>query len=253
MTGGGGMALPRLPDENRGPRPFRASAVSVVERRLGVDTLSLRVGGAWFPAFAGMTGGWGRPYSVSPMKIGVHVPSPASAVSVVDRRLGGEALSLRAGGCVDSGFRRNDGGIHVPPNPHFALPIPNSVAPNPQGQRLDSSPRPTTETAEARKGRGPRFSSGRRSRAAPQPVFPPPVIPANAGNHAPPNPQGQRVDSSLRPTTETAEARKGRGPRFSSGRRSRATPPPVIPAKAGNHAPPHPQGQRVDSQTTVNH
>ena len=40
----------------------------------------------------------------------------------------------------------------------------------------------------------------------------------------PPSPQSQRVDSSLRPTTETAEAGKGRGPRFSSGRRSRANP-----------------------------
>ena len=40
----------------------------------------------------------------------------------------------------------------------------------------------------------------------------------------PPSPQSQRVDSSLRPTTETAGAGKGRGPRFSSGRRSRANP-----------------------------
>ena len=40
-----GGALPRLPDENRGPRPFRASASSVVDRRLGVEALSLRAGG----------------------------------------------------------------------------------------------------------------------------------------------------------------------------------------------------------------
>ena len=136
MTGWGG--LPRLPDENRGPRPFRASASSVVERRLGVEALSLRAGGTefgigsakcgfgatWIPAFAGMTGG-GRSLElgVRSADLGGGWPYPgmtgggggmalprlpdenrgprpfrASASSVVDRRLGVEALSLRAGG-----------------------------------------------------------------------------------------------------------------------------------------------------------
>ncbi len=195
--------------------------------------------------------------------------------------------------------------------PHSQLQIP--PPPSPQSQRDDSSLRPTTETAEAGKGGGPRFSSGRRSRAnpkitkitkikritvqdtpppphstlrTPNSKFPhPPALRASALTPAcgqplrqpkrerdvdpdfhrgdgvgptqkspkspksnesqfkttppphstlrtlnskfphPPSPQGQRVDSSPRPTTETAEARKGRGPRFSSGRRGRATPP----------------------------
>ena len=83
------------------------------------------------------------------------------------------------------------------------------------------------------------------------PVTHPPAPPSYRGQVPPPTrhsgesrnphapqPQSQRVDSSLRPTTDKAEARKGRGPRFSSGRRGRATPPPVIPAKAGIHARP---------------
>ncbi len=67
--------------ESRGPRPFHASAISVVGRRPPPSprrkpgSTSLGVGGAWFPAFAGMTGGGSRPYSVSPAKAGVHVPS----------------------------------------------------------------------------------------------------------------------------------------------------------------------------------
>ena len=122
MTAG---ALPRLPDENRGPRPFRASASSVVDRRLGVEALSLRAGGDVDSGFRrndgglprndgsewpypGMTGGW--PYPVSPNENRGPRPFRASASSAVDRRLGVEALSLRAGGRVDSGFRRNDGG-----------------------------------------------------------------------------------------------------------------------------------------------
>ena len=76
---------------------------------------------------------------------------------------------------------------------------------------------------------------------------PPPVIPANAGIHAPPSPQGQRVDSSLRPTAETAEARKGRGPRFSSGRRGRAIPPPSF------RPPTRHSGESRNPRTQTNH
>ena len=146
------------------------------------------------------------------------------------------------------------------PIPHSALPTPNSTGP--QSQRVDSSLRPTTETAEAGKGRGPRFSSGRRSRANPkitknhqnqtnhssrQPAAPFHTPHSQLQIPPPPSPQSQRVDSSLRPTTETAEAGKGRGPRFSSGRRSRAIPPPVIPA------PTRHSGESRNPRTQTNH
>ena len=101
-----------------------------------------------------------------------------------------------------------------------------------------------------------RFSSGRRGRASPKQspkitkikritVQDNPPIPHSA--LPTPNPP---VDSSLRPTTETAEAGKGRGPRFSSGRRSRANPkitkikritvqtsPPLTPPAATAYTP----------------
>ena len=128
-----------------------------------------------------------------------------------------------------------------PPNPHSALPIPNSVPPALRDTASTPRRRSTTETAEARKGRGPRFPSGRRGRAIPPPVIPPspPVIPAKAGIHVAPNPHfALPIPNSVPPalrdsastprrrsTTEPAEARKGRGPRFSSGRRGRAIPP----------------------------
>ena len=151
-------------------------------------------------------------------------------------------------------------GIHVPPNPHSALPIPNSVPPLSFRRKPESTP-PQIHTPHSQ------FQTP-----------PPPVIPAKAGIHVPPNPHSALPipnsvppalrDSASTPrrrsTTELAEAWRGRGPRFSSGRRGS---PPVIPAKAGIHAapnphsrtpnsklrPPSPQGHRLDSQTTLNH
>ena len=142
-----------------------------------------------------------------------------------------------------SGERRNP----RPPNPHFALPIPNSVPPALRDSASTPRRRSTTELAEARKGRGPRFSSGRRGS--------PPVIPAKAGIHVPPNPHfALPIPNSVPPalrdsastprrrsTTELAEARKGRGPRFSSGRRGSL---PVIPAKALPRLPDENRGPR---------
>ncbi len=92
----------------------------------------------------------------------------------------------------------------------------NPRTPTLRDSPLNSTLRSTTETAEAWKGRGPRLSPGRRSRAAPHPSF------RRKPESTHPNPQGQRVDSTLRPTTEAAEAWKRRGPRLSPGRRSRA-------------------------------
>ena len=148
--------------------------------------------------------------------------------------------------------------------PHSQLQIP--PPPSPQSQRVDSSLRPTTETAEAGEGRGPRFSSGRRTRANPKitkitkikriTVQDNPAAPFHTPHSQlqippPPSPQSQRVDSSLRPTTETAEAGKGRGPRFSSGRRGRAIPPPVIPAPTRHSGPP-PSFRRKPESTYPN-
>ena len=112
-----------------------------------------------------------------------------------------------------------------------------------------------------------RFSSERRSRANPkitkitkikritvQDNPPPPTPHSQLQIPPPPSPQSQRDDSSLRPTTETAEAGKGRGPRFSSGRRGRATPPT-------RHSGPHPSfrpptrhsGESRNPRTQTNH
>ena len=77
--------------------------------RSGVGVLSLRVGGAWFPAFAGMTGGCGggagmtgvARFSRERRGVGGRGPRP----------LQGLGVRVHEGwGCVDSGFRRNDGG-----------------------------------------------------------------------------------------------------------------------------------------------
>ena len=128
-----------------------------------------------------------------------------------------------------------------------------------------------------------RFSSGRRGRASPKqsPKSPksnesqfktPPPPPFHTPHSQlqippPPSPQSQRVDSSLRPTTETAEAGKGRGPRFSSGRRSRANPnnhqnhqksnesqfktppPPHSTLRTPNSKFPHPPALRASALT----
>ena len=113
---------------------------------------------------------------------------------------------------VDPGFRRGDG-VGSAPLPSFRL-SPESTQPNPQEQPANSSLMATAT---------------------------PPVTPASLPSFrrkpesTHPNPQGQRVNSPLRPTTETAEACKGRGPRLSPGRRSRVGTPSVIPAKAGIH------------------
>ena len=98
---------------------------------------------------------------------------------------------------------------------------PPPVIPAPRHSGESRKPRPLT----------PPTNSTLRT---PNSKFPrhPPVIPAKAGNHAPPTLRDSVSTPRRRSTTETAEARKGRGPRFSSGRRGRAIPPPVIPAKA---------------------
>ena len=50
--------------------------------------------------------------------------------------------------------------------------------------------------------------------------------------------KGQRVNASLLPTTEIAEAWKRRGPRFSSGRRSRAVRATFVPTEAHRRGSP---------------
>ena len=189
---------------------------------------------------------------------------------------------------MDPDFHRGDGvGPHptrhsgVGPPPCHSAPAPSfrrkpeSTSPQihtshsqfqtPPPALRDSASTPrrrsTTELAEAGKGRGPRFSSGRRGRAPPPTrhsgVGPPPsrhsappVIPANAGIHVPPNPHfalpipnsappALRDSASTprrRSTTELAEARKGRGPRFSSGRRG-SPPDPSFRRKPESTSP----------------
>ena len=238
----------------------------------------------------------------------IHTPhsqfqTPSPQPSGTPPRLPDDAQPLRQpkrGRDVDPDFHRGDGvglprkgrgprfssgrrgsppvipakaGIHVAPNPHSALPIPNSVPPALRDSASTPRRRSTTELAEARKGRGPRFSSGRRGSATPPPpsfrrkpestspqihtsalpipnsVPPPPSFRRKPESTPPqihtshsqfqtPSPPALRDSASTprrRSTTELAEARKGRGPRFSSGRRGS---PPVIPAKAGIHVPP---------------
>ena len=139
---------------------------------------------------------------------------------------------------MDPDFHRGDG---VGPSPTSVIPAKagNHAPPFLSRNQRASTPADgqPLRLAEARKGRGPRFSSGRRGRA-PRHSPSPPVIPAKAGNHAPPNPQGQRLDSRRRPTPEAAEAWKGRGPRFSSGRRGRAIPHPSFRRKPETTHPP---------------
>ena len=147
--------------------------------------------------------------------------------------------------------------------PHSQLQIP--PPPSPQSQRVDSSLRPTTETAEAGKGRGPRFSSERRSRANPKITKIKRITVQD--NHAapfhtphsqlqippPPSPQSQRVDSSLRPTTETAEAGKGRGPRFSRGYGVGPSPHPSFRPPLVIPAPTRHSGESRNPRTQTNH
>ena len=86
MTEGGGPTPSprqpsRLPGFRRGPRPFHASAVSVVHRR--PNSVSPAKAGVHVPGGLGggvvsgfrRNDGRGWPYSVSPAKAGVHVPS----------------------------------------------------------------------------------------------------------------------------------------------------------------------------------
>ena len=96
------MAQPRLPGESRGPRPWGLG--------LTTDHCSL-VGGAWFPAFAGMTGGafaGGGGFRLSPGWRGSG--GLAARGAWFPGVVGGGWGSGWRRGARGSGFRRNDGG-----------------------------------------------------------------------------------------------------------------------------------------------
>ena len=56
MTGGWPYSVSPMKSGSTSLSRFDAAIVSVVDRCLGIDALSLGAWGAWFPAFAGMTG-----------------------------------------------------------------------------------------------------------------------------------------------------------------------------------------------------
>ena len=120
---GWGAALLRLPDENRGPRPFPASAVSVVGVGLGVDALSLRVGGGVDSGFRRNDGGWAAgEFGIGSAGCGIGWRGREGAwfPALAGMTGGGTAgeFGIGSAGCgigwrrelgVGSGFRGNDG------------------------------------------------------------------------------------------------------------------------------------------------
>ena len=169
---------------------------------------------------------------------------------------------------MDPGFRRGDGvgssghlssqteGGSNPPTRHLAHPPsaippplpsfrrkPESTHPNPQGQRVDSTLRPTTEAAEAWKERGPRLPPGRRSRAIGASFV------SNGGRKQPPNPSSRPPLPSFRRKQESTSP-----PRSPFARELPKTPPPH-PSFRRKPEPthPNPQGQPVKLHTAVNH
>ena len=82
--------------------------------RCSLNLLSLRAGGAWFPAFAGMTGGW-ESGSTSLTLFGCLSAWPRSGVDVLSLRVGGAwfpAFAGMTGGCWNDGGL--GAGVHVP-------------------------------------------------------------------------------------------------------------------------------------------
>ena len=74
--------------------------------RCSLNLLFMRVGGAWFPAFAGMTGGCRNDGGLG---AGVHVTYTVRLSQCLAAVWGRRAVP-EGWGCVVSGFRRNDGG-----------------------------------------------------------------------------------------------------------------------------------------------
>ena len=121
---------------------------------------------------------------------------------------------------MDPDFHRGDGVAPPPPPRH-------------SGESRNPRPPKSTLRTPNSKLRPPPPPSFRR-----KPESTPPQIHTSHSQFQTPSPPALRDSASTprrRSTTELAEARKGRGPRFSSGRRGS---PPVIPANAGIHVPP---------------
>ena len=173
---------------------------------------------------------------VFPAKAGIHVPSPESAcprvaIDTAPPRHSGESRKPRTptlrdspltpddgqplrqpkrGRDVDPGFRRGDG---VGSSGHLS------------SQTEGGSNPPTRHLAHPPSAIPPPLPSFRRK---PESTHP--------------NPQGQPVNSTMRSTTETAEAWKERGPRLSPGRRSRAIGASFV-SNGGRKQPPNPSSR----------
>ncbi len=128
-----------------------------------------------------------------------------------------------------------------------AAPTPHRhSAPRPPPRHSGESRKPRTSyqwtmVSPDPRGRGPRLSPGRLGWDGGPPVFHPPTPRHSGESRKPrtPDPRGQRVDSTLRYPK--------RGGDVDPGFR-----PPVIPAKAGNHAPPPASPSQARAATKSN-
>ena len=173
------------------------------------------------------------PRPVFPAAAGIQTPTWVGSV------LGDQNRPGFPGSWVPVATATTGGVGKIPPS--FRPPPPRP--PHPSFRR-----KPESTRQPGREGRAnPKITKIKRITVQDNPPPHSPLRTPNSKFPHPPSPQSQRVDSSLRPTTETAEAGKGRGARFSSGRRGRAIPPPVIPA------PTRHSGFRRNPRTQTNH